>query len=248
VTRRDGPVSTARPRVNLARFAQTYVLIAAYLKPPRRTFQTFFALSPSILSFAASGRFLVMILSHRTTELWVCDHDEKDPSQRQIRSHRPIDSVGPNSPLPPCCSSQRLRSRTAAWCSSLQIMASSRTERRASSRRTRDSIASLILERYGTSQGHHARVSWCDNEQIGPPVAYTWKDLRPILPSGTVGKTYQDETLMTARRVRQTDRAHDEVFCQRCQAENMVSGATGTRTSWHRRGQMDARFRILFRN
>lgn len=68
--------------------------------------------------------------------------------------------------------------------------------------------------------------------------------MRPIVPSGTVGKMHQEETLMTARRVRQTDRAHDEVFCKRCQAENMMGGATGTRTSWHKRDEKDARLRI----
>lgn len=43
-----------------------------------------------------------------------------------------------------------------------------------------------------------------------------------MVPRGTVGRIAHDVTLMTASRVRQTDNAHDEVFCKRCQAENMA--------------------------
>jgi hypothetical protein len=65
--------------------------------------------------------------------------------------------------------------------------------------------------------------------QVRQSEAHIWNDLRLTVPSGTVGKMYQDEMLMAARRVKQTERAQEEVFCKRCQAENMMERATGTR-------------------
>ena len=36
---------------------------------------------------------------------------------------------------------------------------------------------------------------------------------------------------MAAKRVRQTESAQDEVFCKRCQAENMIEGCLAARSA-----------------
>lgn len=66
----------------------------AHLNPPRLTFQTFFALRPSILNLAASVRFLVMILSHKTTELSVFDRGEESCCYDQTTQYAMTSSYG----------------------------------------------------------------------------------------------------------------------------------------------------------